>query len=160
MGTDEDQADAVMDPWCLVPLGEGIDVLFGFAARHPSTGGLSWVASTAVEELDADRGRARTRSGRRYRLGRRIRLEDVPCEGDEPWIAFELLLGRDVADEDAMPPRVADPGADREWLAACKAARHLGVAPPRRIPAEVTAWLRQHRAAYLRRRREGDRRLI
>ncbi|MFC3125090.1 hypothetical protein ACFOD4_08465 [Pseudoroseomonas globiformis] len=132
-----------------MPLQDGAEVLFGYAVRHPATGGLSWVSSTEIEELDAVGGRARTRSGRLYELGRQIALEDIPVEGEEAWVAFELLLGHDVADPEAVPPRVVDPAADREWVAACKAARHLGVVAPRRIPREVAAFFDQYRVAYL-----------
>jgi hypothetical protein len=151
----DESPTARMDPWCIVPLWNGTDVLFGYAVRHPTTGGLSWVSSTEIEELDAAAGRARTRSGRLYELGRRIELQDIPEEGEEPWVAFELLLGHDVDDPEAVPPRVADPAADAEWVAACKAARHLAVAPPRRIPKEVTEFLDRHLAAYLRMRTGG-----
>ena len=69
---------ASMDPWLVVDV-NGEPSLFGFAWRHPSTGGLSWMLSTAIVELDAAAGRARTASGRVYQLGRRIE----PCELDE-----------------------------------------------------------------------------
>ena len=146
-----------MDPWCTVPLVKGGAVLFGYAMRHPVTGGQSWVSSSGVVELDATARRVRTRSGRLYELGRRIELEDIPEEGEEAWITFELLLGHDVADEEAVPRRVADPSDDWEWVAACKAARHLGAVPPRRVPRDVHEFMRQHRAAYLALRGTGGR---
>lgn len=155
MGLTDQPPTARMDPWCVVPVRDGKEVLFGYAIRHPTTGGLSWVSSTEIEELDATAGRARTRSGRLYELGRRIELQDIPEEGEEPWIAIELLLGHDVDDPKAVPPRVADPAADTEWVLACKAARHLGVTPPRRMPREVTVFLDRHLAAYLRVRTGG-----
>jgi hypothetical protein len=53
---------------------------------------------------------ATTASGRRYTLGRRIQPEDVPGEGEEVWISFDLLIH--AADEDAVPPISADPRRD------------------------------------------------
>ena len=48
------------------------ECLFGFAERHPRTGGLSWMLSTPVVCLDEEEGHAVTASGRRYLLGTRI----------------------------------------------------------------------------------------
>lgn len=109
-------ADAVLDPWCEVPLSAGTSVLFGFALRHPTTSGLGWLASTEIVALNHATSRARTRSGRRYGLGRRIELHDIPAEGEEPWVAYQLLLGQDAPDWDVVPPCVADAAADRNWL--------------------------------------------
>lgn len=138
-----------MDPWCVVPLVCGDRVLFGFATRHPVTGGLGWTRSTAVQELDAIAYRAVTASGRRYELGRRIDPEDIPAEGDEAWMAFDLLIGPDAADGDAVPPISADPTRDARWVAACKMARHLSIGAPGRSPSEVEAFLELHLAANL-----------
>ena len=151
-GGAQPEFDAVLDPWCIVPVRDGEDVLFGYALSHPTTGGLSWIVSTPVRELDARRGRAVTASGRRYRLLRRIELEDIPAEGEEPWMAFDLMLRDAAADTDAVPPISADPPADTRWVAACKMARHLGLAPPRRAPREVEMFISRHLATYLRRR--------
>lgn len=141
--------DACLDPWCAVPLASGREVLFGFATRHPATGGLSWTRSSAIRRLNAARHRAVTASGRRYELGRRIELPDILEEGEEAWVAFDLLIGSDAADDGVVPPISADAGADMRWVAACKAARHLGVAAPGRAPRQVAAFLRQNSAKYL-----------
>ncbi len=141
--------EAALDPWCVVRLSCGREILFGFAIRHPVTGGLSWTRSSAIRRLDAARHRAVTASGRRYELGRRIELPDIPEEGEEAWVAFDLLIGSEAADDDAVPPISADPGHDMRWLAACKAARQLGIAAPGRAPRRVTAFLRENRAKYL-----------
>ncbi|MFH5925490.1 hypothetical protein [Roseomonas xinghualingensis] len=146
---------ARMDPWCIVPLWNGTDILYGYATMHPTTGGLSWMSSTEIEELNAAAGRARTRSGRIYELGRQIELAAIPDEGEEAWEAYDLLLSQDADDIDAAPRRVADPVADREWLRAYKAARHLGVTPPRRLPREVKEFVGRHLAAYMRLRTSG-----
>jgi hypothetical protein len=53
--------------------------LFGFAARHPGTGGLSWMPSTEIVELDESAGRARTSSGRVCALG--VTQEELDEEG-------------------------------------------------------------------------------
>lgn len=154
-GVPQPDFDAVLDPWCLVPLQDGEDVLFGYALSHPGTGGLSWLVSTPIRDLNPRRDRAVTASGRRYRLLRRIELEDIPDEGDEAWVAFDLMLGGDVADIDAVPPISADPPADTRWVAACKMARHLGLAPPQRSPKNVEAFIAAHLSTYLRRRASG-----
>jgi hypothetical protein len=144
-----------MDPWCAVPLIGGERVLFGFAVWHPNTGGLSWVCSTPIRKLDAESGQATTASGRHYRLGRRIQPEDVPNEGQEAWIAFDLLIGADAADGDALPRISADPAGDTQWVTACKMARHLGLTAPSRAPTDVEAFLVQNMGAYMRRRTAG-----
>jgi len=87
------------------------------------------------------------RAGRHYKLGRRIQPEDVPGEGEEAWISFDLLIGADAADGDAVPPISADPGRDARWVTACKMARHLDLTAPSHAPADVEAfscgtWLR------------------
>lgn len=146
-------ATAKLDPWCVVPLLDGVSVLFGFALRHPLTGGLSWTSSSEILHLDETAGRARTRSGRIYQLGRRIDVRDIPGEGDEPWIAFDLLLGHVVADPDTVPPIVTDLAADREWVSACKAVRHLALTPPRRIASDIKEFRAAQAAAYRRLRR-------
>jgi len=143
------RSDASIDPWCKVALVSGQEVLFGFVVRHPTAGGLSWTRSSSIHRLDVARRRAITASGRRYALGRRIELRDIPDEGEEAWMAFDLLVGDEVADADAVPRISADPGRDTSWVAACKAARHLGVAGPNRAPSQVDAFLREHYASYL-----------
>ena len=144
--------DAHLDPWCAVRLIGGDEILFGFALVHPTTGGLGWLTSTAISSLDRKRRRAVTASGRRYRLGRRIEPEDIPGEGDEAWMAFDLLVNPDAEDTEAVPPISADPPADMRWVAARKMARHLGLAVPGRAPKEVEAFISEHLHVYLRRR--------
>jgi hypothetical protein len=78
-------------------------------------------------------------------------------EGEEAWLAYDLLLSADAADPDAVPPISADPGCDSEWVTACKIARHLGVIPPARAPATVRTFLNEHLAAYVERRAFGRR---
>ena len=140
--------DAVMEPWCLVELFDGTYVLFGYALTHSVTRGLAWTRSTEVLELDRERGRAATGSGRRYRLGREFAPLDVRVEGEEARVAFELLLG-DVAETmDALRE------FDRSWLSACKAARHLGVQVPARTVAAVEAFTASFLQRYMALRRK------
>jgi hypothetical protein len=128
--------NARMDPWCLVELADGSEALFGFAVEHAGTGGLSWVLSTPVVWLDAAAGRARTASGRRYILGRRVTPLELPTE--EARIAFSLLASPHLEDPDAAPPFAGDADLAATWVAACKMARHLKLeAPPLHDPAAV-----------------------
>ena len=148
-GSSGDGPNAVLDPWCLIELEGDDEVLFGYALRHPSTGGLSWLTSSPVVWLDEVAGRAVTRSGRRYGLGRRMEPHEIPSEGEEPWMAYDILLRGDAADEEAVPPFSADPAADHRWLASQKMARHLGVAAPGRDPREVHAFIKRHLMSYV-----------
>lgn len=141
---------AKLDPWCTVILQNGTKVLFGFALVHPATGGLSWMSSSKILELDIPEGRARTTSGRNYNLGRQFECEQIYYEGEEAEIAFELLLGRDIDDQGNTSVLVLDRFADGNWVTACKVARHIGIEPPRRIPSEVGSFLSQYGEAYLR----------
>lgn len=50
---DNPASDTCMDPWCVQPLVDVMQVLFGFATRHPVTGGLGWTRSSSTEILDA-----------------------------------------------------------------------------------------------------------
>ena len=101
---------------------------------------VSWVRSTAVAWLDETAGRARTASGRRYALGRRTTVANLPTE--EARIAFAFLVSPHLADPGAEPPVDGDSAAAAAWVAACKVARHLGLeAPPLRDPAAVTEFL-------------------
>ena len=135
-------AAAEMDPWLVVDVG-GEPSLFGFAQRHPNTGGLSWVLSTAIVELDEAAGRARTASGRVYALGRRIEPGALDEEGS---LALRLLLTKWTRRE---PP----PDQDLRWLTARKMARHLRVEPPRRDdPAAVELFLQTYHESYVARR--------
>lgn len=140
--------DAVLDPWCEVPLHWGARILFGFALWHPTTGGLGWTMSTPIMELDETAGRAKTLSGRRYSLGRRIEPEDIPDEGEEAWLAFDLLLGSDT--DELVPPISAEPGLEQRWVTACKMSRHLKVPAPGRSPRAVDAFVERHGANYRR----------
>ena len=146
------EPDAQLDPWCAVDLVSGHRVLFGFAWRHPTTGGLSWLRSTPILRLDTLERRAVTRSGRRYALDRQLAAEDVPAEGEEAWVAYLLLLGHDARNAGAVPAIAGVPWRDARWLTAQKMARHLRVQPPPRASQPVARFLEQHRAAYLARR--------
>lgn len=128
-----------MDPWLVVDV-NGEPSLFGYARRHPNTGGLSWVLSTPIVELYEAAGRARTASGRVYELGRRIE----PCELDEEGgVALDLLRSR-------YTPEGALSGDDVSWLTARKMARHLNLAPPPRdVPGAVEQFLRTYHRRYL-----------
>jgi hypothetical protein len=141
---------AEMNPWCTVPLRSGTEVLFGYALIHPLTGGLSWMSSSEISKLDMLTGRARTKSGRIYKLGRQFALEMLYYEGEEAEIAFELLFGHDISDQANTPAQVLNRLADSNWVAARKVARHINVEPPNRIPHDVDSFLSQHREAYQR----------
>ena len=121
--------DAHLDPWCVVLLSTGEEVLFGYALRHEATGGLAWLSSTELLNLNRTATFGRTASGRRYRLRRRFAAIDVGAEGEEARLAFHLLVGVDFEDLDYLEE------VDRRWLMARKAARHLGVEPPVRTEA-------------------------
>jgi hypothetical protein len=147
---------AAIDPWCVADTFDGKE-LFGYVVRHHRLGGLSWVRTSPIVELDASAGIARTLSGTRYQLGRRVQVEDIPLLGDdEPWLAFDLLVRNDLGDPDIIPERSADAVSDEQWLMACKAAHWLKLPPPRRFSAEVAAWLQEHAKAYLELRRQRD----
>jgi cell division protease FtsH len=147
-------ADAVMDPWCLVPLVTGGRVLFGFALQHPRTGGLSWVRSTPVVNLDVAAERAATESGRHYELGRRMESASIPLEGEEAEVAYALLFGS-AAMSIEPPPIITDRQLAIEWITACKMARHLGIVAPAHAPAAVEAFTAQNMEAYLLLRQRG-----
>lgn len=146
-------ADARMDPWCLVPLVTGEQILFGFAVEHPQTGGLGWVRSMPIRDLNEVAGRAATASGRQYALGRRVEPVDIPLEGEEACLAYDLLIGDGAAQGIAARPVPATREDDIAWLAACKMARHLGVAAPDRVPATVQEFVKQNIDAYQQLRR-------
>ena len=136
--------EAHLDPWLLVHA-SGTDRLFGFATRHPRTGGLSWCLSSPLIELDRWRCTARTASRTSYGLGRPGTLTSLGEEGET---AFALLLGTGEGDQSDHPRDVA-------WLTACKIARHLDLQlPGRRSHDEIGALLRKWGSAYqaLRRR--------
>lgn len=149
--TGEPDVDAHLDPWCVVPLDAGGTILFGFALQHEATGGLAWLSSSVVLEIDAAAGRARTFSGRRYLLGRQFDPLDVGAEGEEARTAFGLLIGVDYEDQDELVE------VDRRWLMATKAARHLGVEAPIRTDAATRAFVDKYQAAYFALRQRGGR---
>ena len=124
-------SDAHLDPWCATPFDGGETLPIGFSLRHPRTGGLGWLVSTEVEEPDFDAGRAGTRSGRRYRLGRRFDAVDFGGEGDEAGTAFRYLLEGDFDGFGALR------ALDKLWLVSCKASRHLGLQHPPCRSADV-----------------------
>ena len=127
-----------MDPWSLI-LVEDFECLFGFAAYHNGTGGLSWTRSSPVVQLDEARGRARTESGRLYELGRRTEpsaFQDLEC------LAAFLLL---VEIQGSCSHELRALG---RWLTTCKMARWLGLQPPSCDPAEVEQFLTAHGKAY------------
>ncbi len=140
MGPADDPAAAGLDPWLVLELG-GEEVLFGYAARHPCTGGLGWVRSSPVVELDEEAGRARTESGRVYALGRRTAVEELDEEGRT---ALRLLAAESLGAEPL--PGDAD---DARWVSARKWARHLGAAAPPRDRAAVARFLHRHEERYL-----------
>ncbi len=140
MGLADGPAAAGLDPWLPLELG-GEEVLFGYAGRHPATGGLSWVRSSPVVELDEEAGRARTAGGRVYALGRRVDVEDLDGEARA---ALRLLAAEFLGAE----PLPGD-AQDARWVSARKWARHLGVAaPPRGDRAAVERFLRRHGERY------------
>ncbi len=116
-------------------------MLFGYAGRHPATGGLGWVRSSPVVELDEEAGRARTAGGRVYALGRRVDVEDLDGEARA---ALRLLAAEFLGAEPL--PGDAD---DARWVSARKWARHLGVAAPPRDREAVERFLRGHGERYL-----------
>ena len=142
------QADALIDPWCTLEIAAGKHVLYGYAIHHSFTGDLSWVASTAIHWIASDARRAVTVSGRRYELGRRIKPVDIPSEGEEAWLAYDILLGDHVVDRDAVPRLSVDRESDSAWLTACKIARHLYVATPGRALLAVDSFLKNHEKKY------------
>jgi len=143
--------DAHLDPWCIVPLQDGTQILFGYALVHEATAGLAWTNSSELLELDIAVQRAVTRSGRRYQLGRRIDAVDIGGEGEEARLAFQLLIGPAFEEAGALSE------VDRLWLMACKAARHLDVEPPTRTQSSTRDFFNRQAAAYVSiRRRSGS----
>jgi hypothetical protein len=119
--------DACLDPWLLVELPDGEEILFGFATWHPVTGGLSWMRSSPVRELDEAAGRARTQSGRLYALGRRVTMDRLNDEEGRATLSLLVLIP-----EGLLAHGLVEEAGTREWLIARKWARHLKVDPPSR----------------------------
>jgi hypothetical protein len=147
-GRSQWRADALIDPWCTLETVAGKHVLYGYSLHHSFTGGLSWVASTPIHGIASDAGRAVTASGRRYELGRRIEPAEIPSEGEEAWLAYDILLGDHVVDRDAVPRFSVDRKLDSAWVTACKVARHLDVAAPGRALLAVDSFLKDHEQKY------------
>jgi hypothetical protein len=143
---------ARMDPWCMIRLDPQTRILFGFATYHPCTLGLSWMHSTPVRHYSESGGTAYTESGRVYSLGRRFLAQNLPAEGIEAQLAYELLIGR-AADE-LVPAVEIDPLIDGLWLTACKMARHLKMASPARTPDQIIEFLNRNGPTYAALRRK------
>jgi hypothetical protein len=144
-GDPGDDVDAELDPWVLV-VEPGAMSLFGFAVRHPATGGLAWTLSTTVRTLDEARGRAVTRSGRRYALGRRIDADGLPDE--EARVAYALLVGPLLGRDPAKMLGGMHLGFAAAWQLSRKMARHLRLAPPPFEPEPVARFLDMHGERY------------
>jgi hypothetical protein len=139
--------NAVMDPWCSVEIDGGTEILFGFAAEHEATGGLSWVRSSPVVWFADDARRAQTESGRRYSLGRRITIDRLPTE--EARLAFALLVAPYLDDPDLAPPVAGNLATAESWVIACKMARHLKLeAPPLSDPAAIREFMAANMERY------------
>lgn len=132
-------ATAHLDPWLVFAEGDGESAphvhLFGWALHHDRLLGLTWLRSSAVLHLDGGAGRARTASGSRYALGRRLASPDeLGAEGRAAWAG--LVTG--VATE-----------LERRWIAALKAARWLRVPDPAPDGGAVAAFVARHGADYI-----------
>lgn len=125
--------------------------LFGFAIYHPDHGGLSWMRSSLVVDLDEAIGRAMTYDGRIYELGRRTEPENL---ADPEALAALRLLGLSEPCETS-----AEAWELRRWVVACKVARWVGEPPPPNEPNEVDQFLENYGKAYRERRRAGSARL-
>ena len=135
--------DAHLDPWCLAPLTSGATILFGYALEHPFTAGLAWLSSSEIAALDIPRHRAGTRSGRRYRLGRRFDVMDVGAEGEEARLVFDLLVGDAFTDMDLLRD------LDEHWVASLKMSRHLTVDPPARSWVSINEFKTRYLDLYV-----------
>jgi hypothetical protein len=138
-------AEAELDPWFVADDGRERS-LFGYAVHHPVTGGKAWTLSTPIRCLDVERRRATTRSGQRYRLGRRVTWATLPTE--EALVAWALLVGPLIGVLATDFLGATDPDLAARWLGTCKAARHLGVEPPPHDAAAVQAFEDTHAARY------------
>ncbi|MGX9967098.1 hypothetical protein ACVFYP_27495 [Roseomonas sp. F4] len=142
------RANVILDPWCIVEFADGTEALFGFAIENDATGGLAWMRSSPVESMREDGSRARTSSGRRYSLGRRITVGELPNE--EARYAFAIMMTPRLADPRVAPPVTEDLETARWWVAACKMARHLATdAPPLRDPEAIGKFIVDNLTRYL-----------
>jgi len=148
--------DAAMYPWMTVERDDET-YLFGFALRHPVTGGLARTLSTAITKLDVNARRAVTQSGRKYALGERLAAPvDLPTV--ESRVAYALLvmplLGMNPAE--ALGDKT-DVQAS-QWVTTQKMARHLYIPPPSWDDAAVSAFMDRNGSRYLRLmpRRRGE----
>jgi hypothetical protein len=136
MPDDAAPATAALDPWLPVTEvdeagGASRTYLFGFAVAHHRLGGMAWMTTSPV--VSTSEVRATTESGTVYALGRRLSSPDEI--GDrEGEVAFRALVLRSADD------------GERSWLAACKIARHLGLATP--LPYEASRFFEDHGGAY------------
>ncbi|WP_439598758.1 hypothetical protein [Falsiroseomonas sp.] len=145
------RANVHLDPWCLVEFADGTEALFGFAIENDATGGLAWMRSSLVEWMPEDGSRARTSSGRRYALGRRISIDQLPSE--EARYAFAIMMTPRLADPRLAPAVTEDLTTAFWWIAACKMARHLTTdAPPLHDPTATGKFIADHLSRYLERR--------
>lgn len=133
--------NAHLDPWmvfCEQPGGEDSPCalfLFGYALHHRRLLGLSWIRTSPVMALHVGAKRALTASGSRYALGRPVAsVEDLGPEGRAAW--------------NGLVRRTAGV-LERRWVAACKAARWLGIAPPSLDEDAVAAFEAEHAARYI-----------
>ena len=72
------------------------------------TGGLAWLSSSEVLDLQEASGRGVTRSGRRYLLGRQFKAIDVGAEGEEARLASGITPAH-AASGSARPGRAPIP---------------------------------------------------
>ena len=152
----DDRRIAVMDPWTLVDISDEERVLFGFCFQHPTTGGLAWTRSTPVRYLNEKLGIAQTASGRHYILGERISSDRLPTE--EAQVALSLLVGPGRVAEHLDLTSAKERCHARNWITACKIARHLQLELPKRDLVEVEAFMSAHLGAYLALRAQGQNR--
>ncbi|MBU8546087.1 MULTISPECIES: hypothetical protein [Roseomonadaceae] len=142
------RANVILDPWCLVEFADNTEALFGFAIKNNATGGLAWMRSSPVEWMAEDGSRARTMTGRRYSLGRRITVGELPSE--EATYAFAIMMTPRLADPRLAPAITVDLAIAVWWVAACKMARHLrSDAPPLRDPKATRKFIAANLRRYL-----------
>ena len=140
----EKRRSAELSHWLIVEI-DGHQHLFGYATRHTTTGGLSWLLSTTIVSMAKDYTAAQTTSGTAYVLGERISEDDLDEEGQ---VAHALLIRRQSSSADDL--------ADLLWLSARKWSRHLGLSCPARNDVDaLRRFLTEHYQAYATIRRSG-----